>query len=509
MQLTPGAIDFISTGQSIPLFVQILNVIEIQRFESFTQQKCEIYDGIKSKEIFLISKNSLNQQFVKEQKPIIQIEDFKLENSFIVVRKYKEISHISYLEVNIKYEEELQDQNEPKLTKFSDFVKDNYYNIKAIVQNIEEKKTVKDIPYLIFTLSDSFSSISTKCLIFINEAGIEAYLQFKNQLEQGIEYIFQNVKIDTYKNQNRIYFNSNTKIQIAPLLIQWIKFNDIQFHMIGKSCNMVGYVYQIKQLKQVSASLILKKIYIFDMNFNKVKIVIWNQLAKTLELSENTIIGFQNLLIKEYQNKIYLQINYKTRMLTNSKNLIQIKNFYEFYIKFQQQYDQIDKRSNFYKMGFTDIQKAISEFKQISNLQFIKYYRIKATIVEFLEITLIPILNKELQFNIILRDKSNINIIVNVNGTKFAKKILDLNEDKHIGQSDFQLKFNKNEFQEAKNKTYDFIIIGQNIEEDNEIKSIFKLVKIISDIQSETYRGGIQKLIKLNEQFVQEEKLNL
>ncbi|CAK73382.1 unnamed protein product (macronuclear) [Paramecium tetraurelia] len=435
MQSTQGTIDQMLKNKNIPLHVQILNVLECERFDKFILQKCEIHDGIKSLNIYLILNECLSQQEVKDQKPIIEIEDYRLQNGFVVVGKYKEVTCLPYKQSGIKFEEGAQDLME--LNKFSDLIKDNCYNIKATLQDQAENLSFDGTKYLILTLNDSLSPKSIKGLIFINVVGMDAYSEFKSLLVNQVEYIFENVRVGLYKNQNRIYFNNTTKIKVIPSSIQWIKFNDIKFQMIGKNCNLVGYIYKIDQLKQISANLKMRKLTIFDMDKNKVKIVVWGQLAEKLDLQEKTTLGFLNLVVKEYQNKIQLQLNYKTRIISNITSYIQIQNFSE-------QIDSIDKKSNFYKMPVSDLKSIQSEFKQNSDLNFIKYYRITSSIFSIQEVDSIVAGNKNLQLQLILGDELQIDLVVRVSENKFIKRILSLNNDDLKVLEENTQKFDKN-----------------------------------------------------------------
>ncbi|CAD8150938.1 unnamed protein product [Paramecium octaurelia] len=491
MQYTQGTIDqMIKNKKKLPSPVQIINVLEYERFDTFILQKCEIHDGIKSEKIYLILNECLSEQEIKDQKPFIQIEDYKLQDGFLVVGKYKEVSYLPFKESNIKFQEGAQNWKDLKLNKFSDLIKDNYYNIKVTLKDSAEKYTFDGTIYLILTLNDSLSPQSIKGLIFINQVGMDAYSDFKSLLVNEVEYVLENVRVDTYKNSNRIYFAETTKVKVIPSSIKWFKFNEINFQMIGKNCNLIGYIYKIDQLKQISANLKMRKITIFDLDSCKVKIVVWGQLAEKLDLQENTTLGFQNLVVKEYQNKIQLQLNYKTRIISNITSQIQIQNFSE-------QIDQIDKRSRFYKMKFTDLRRIQNDFKQTSDLNFINYYRIISSIVSIQEIDQISARNTTLQFLVGLRDKSQTDLAVKANNNKFIKGILNLTNEELKALQEKPQKFDLSKLlRETQNKVFDFIIIGQNVEVNNEIKPKFQLVKIMPD--EGNIIDEIQKKIKPN-----------
>ncbi|CAD8165870.1 unnamed protein product [Paramecium pentaurelia] len=499
MQSTQGTKDQM---KQIPLLVTIKNLQEYERFESFVLYKSEIledHNEIRSKNIYIIFKKCLNKQIVQAQQLIIQIEDYKIQNDFLVVGKFKEISKIPYQESSIEFEEGAQDSKDLQLKIFSELMKDNYYNIRATLQDKAEKQTVDGNYFLSFTLNDSLSSQSIKGFLYINVAGSDAYSQFNSLLENHLEYIFEKVRVDTFHNQNQIHFDSQTTMKVVPSSIQWITLKQITFQMIGKNCNLIGYIYKIYPIKQISANLEIRKISIFDMDLNKVKIIIWGQFAKTIDFKENTILGFQNLVVKAYQNKLQLQLNYKTRVIKNTKSFDQIENFIEFQKKFSEQFDLIDKRSNFYKMEFSDLKRVHSEFKQTSDLNYIKYYRIKATIVNIQEINSIQAINKILYFFITIRDKSQMDFVLRVNDNKFIKKILNLTYEELNGLKENSQKYDKKIlFNKAQNKQFDLIIIGQNVEVNNEIKSSFKLVKIFSNQEDDSKIEDIQKIVKIN-----------
>lgn len=47
----------------------------------------------------------------------------------------------------------------------------------------------------------------------------------------------------------------------------------------------------------------MTRIYIFDMDLNKVKLVIWGELGQKIQqmdLNQNSFFGFKHLVIKEY-----------------------------------------------------------------------------------------------------------------------------------------------------------------------------------------------------------------
>ncbi|CAD8057670.1 unnamed protein product [Paramecium primaurelia] len=499
MQSTQGTQDQI---KQIPLLVTIKNLSEVERFESFILYRCVILEDhyeIKTKNIYLILKKCLNKQIVKNQQLIIQIEDYKVQNDFLVVGKFKEITKITYQESSIEVEEGTQDLKESQLNKFSELMKDNYYNIRATLQDKAEKQTVDGNYFLSFTLIDFFTKQSIKGFLFINVAGQDAYSQFNTLLENHQEYIFKKVRVDTFYNQNQIHFDSQTTMEVIPSSIKWINWNQISFHMIGNDCNLIGYIYKIQPTKQISANLEITKISIFDMNFDKVKIIIWGQFAKTIDFKENTILGFLNLVVKAYQNKLQLQLNYKTRIIKNTKFFEQIEKFNEFQKKISEEFDLIDKRSSFYKMKFSDLKSVHEEFNQTSDLNYINYYRIKATIVNIQEINSIQSINKILYLLITIRDKSEKDFVLRVNDSKFIKKILNLTDEELNGLKEKSQKQVKNQlFNDAQNKKFDLIIIGQNVEINNEIKPSFKLVKIFSNKEDDSKIENIQKIVKLN-----------